>query len=125
MVLPAALLAAQALPAPTGQWVHFFESQGAHYYYDSGSLSRDGDMVRVRVRLDHSGISYSRLSESRDIWQFDCANRRWMIRRATDYLRDGTVAFERDFPAEASRFHRVGDAADLRVYRILCPDQTP
>ena len=114
-----ALLLAAAPPAPAGDWVPLaVPAQSGASFYDSGSVERSGDLVRVRVRW-HPEDAAAPFHEARVLSQIDCRQRTGQIMSMTVYDRAGEVIGSDETPQTVDPV-REGYAAHS-LAQALCP----
>ena len=102
MILAALALAA-AQPAAQGEWVFFFEhDEGGRSAFDSGTVQREGDIVRVWARWDRSVVTGSPFREARIHEELDCAARTVRILAFAGYAADGREVARSDEAAEVT-----------------------
>ena len=114
-----ALLLAVAPPPPTGEWVPFdVPEQSGVSFYDSGTVERDGDLVRVWIRWNPQDEA-APFDEARVLSQIDCRARTGQILRSAVYDRDGGLIGRDDTPQTVDPI-REGYAAHS-IAQALCP----
>lgn len=119
LALPFAPASAQA-PAP--DWQPLSDpADFISFSWDRASASREGDVVRVvvrvRARILSAGPGYADfLTEMR------CADARTRIVRTTNYGRKGQPIVKNDAKA---KFRRIKSDPDRILHAALCPASTP
>ena len=114
-----ALLLAAAPPEATGDWIRFdVPAQSGVSFYDSGTVERDGDFVRVWIRWNPEDEA-APFHEARVRSQIDCRQRTGQILSSAVYGPDGGLIGSNDTPQEVDPI-REGYAA-YAIAQALCP----
>lgn len=117
----AAVLAAQALPAPgTGTWEAIPIEGPDAYAVDSAGIARDGDRVRFRIRITHrTGAQAGQVILVR--YFIDCRQRRMGFDMVDFYRADGSFDRTVEAPPAEARGSPVGnDPGDVALLNAMC-----
>ncbi|MGZ8284920.1 MAG: surface-adhesin E family protein [Allosphingosinicella sp.] len=109
-------------PAQAADWRQFGQGgSGAIFYYDAGSIVRQGGNARVWVRVDLSGVRTDPAREARELWSFNCNQRTTMVLSVTDYAPDGGIIRSRANRDNGYLYDPVvPDSQAERALRIAC-----
>ena len=103
------------------EWTHFADcgqpGQQRIYSYQSSSVSRRGDEVRVTIRGDYSRVSGSRAQSGRLLWTLNCTARTFRERQRIDYA--GRRVVERYNSPTAAMNISPGSVAE-RLFEKVC-----